>query len=65
MPDGRAVLGDELLEMVTVLRMNRAFVKMMKEKHGHLVNRLIEDGLASVAGLINERATAGAGEGGE
>jgi hypothetical protein len=65
MPDGRAVLGDDLVEMVTVLRMNRAFMKMMKEKHGYLVNRLIEDGLASVVGLINEQATAGAGVGGQ
>lgn len=52
MTHGRALLGDEVVEMLAVLRMNRHFMKMMKEQHGHLVNKLIENGIKEVQDLI-------------
>ena len=52
MTHGRALLGDEVVEMLAVLRMNRHFMKMMKQQHGHLVNKLIENGIKEVQDLI-------------
>ena len=36
MTDGNTVLGDEELEMLVILRMNREFMKYMRENFNHL-----------------------------
>ena len=41
MTDGRTLLGDETLEMLACLRMNRAFMMMMKNKHPELIMELV------------------------
>ena len=49
MTDGRTVLDDDLLEAVAILRMNRKFIEMMKNTHGHLVNRILEEAMKELA----------------
>ena len=37
--EGNTLLGDEELEMLVVLRMNRNFMRFMREKYGDVVKQ--------------------------